>query len=78
MAVTAFLDHVDVDHINARARQVRFTAVLARLIVTVLFTFGWLTAKLFSVAWFAIAWMAVAVAEGWNAGRAEAKNSRRE
>jgi hypothetical protein len=78
MAVTTFLDHVDVDHINARARQISFGAVLARLIVTVLFTLGWLTAKIFSVAWFVIAWMAVAVAEGWNAGRAEVKHSRRE
>ena len=73
MSVTAIYDRVEPERISEKARQVTFGKTLVRLIATVFFIVGWVTARVFTVVWFVVVWSALAVAEGWQVGRAEAK-----
>lgn len=54
-----------VDDVTRQAKQVHPGRVIAAVSGGVLFTIGWLTAKLFGVLWFAAVWGALAAREGW-------------
>jgi len=55
---------IDVAAVTARARRVRFSAVLVAVLTGVFYVPGWLAGKL----WFCIAWAGCAVAEGFTDG----------
>jgi Tfp pilus assembly protein PilW len=67
--VTTFTQRVPVDRIDQRARAAQPGRVALTVIVSVLFSVGWLVARTLSVLWIGLAWSASAVAEGWAAGR---------
>lgn len=68
--MTAILDRVPTDRISARARAARPGVTLLRALTAVLFGLGWIVARVLGALWLVAAWMAIAVAEGWQEGRA--------
>lgn len=74
--MTTFLDRVDYEDVTARAHEVSFIKTVARLLAYLLFSVGWVIAKIFTVTWFAAVWMALATADGWNDARAGTKTVR--
>jgi hypothetical protein len=66
------LDRVPVDRISAEATQVRFGPTMLTIIAGVLYGFGWLAGKTFSLLWLAVAWSAMAVKVGWMESRSSA------
>lgn len=75
-SMTAFLERVDPEDVTARAREVSFIETVARLLAVILFAFGWVIAKAFTVVWFAAVWVALSFADGWAAARADTKTLR--
>jgi uncharacterized membrane protein YedE/YeeE len=71
----AALNAVPVDRITARARQVSFRRSVLVALAGLLFGFGWVIAKVFSVAWLSVVWCAVAVSEGWREAHDERERS---
>jgi hypothetical protein len=65
--MTAMLERVPLDEINLRAQQVRPGRTVLTLIAGALFGLGWLTARVFAVAWLALTWSWAAASEGWEA-----------
>lgn len=63
------LDEAAVERVSQRAREVKFSRVMASLLGSVFFFLGWLAAKVFTVSWFVIVWCALATADGWQQGR---------
>lgn len=66
---TTLIDRVPVDRITAEARNIHAGRTLLTLVAAVLFAVGWITAKVFTVAWVAIAWGMAAVKVGWQDAR---------
>jgi hypothetical protein len=66
---TALLDRIETERISQRAREVRFSDTLLRLVATFFFLIGWTAAKVLGGLWLAVAFCGVAVAEGWREGR---------
>jgi hypothetical protein len=66
---STLLDRVPVDEITARASSVKFGRSVKRLITSVLFGVGWVTAKAFAVAWLALAFCWLALGTGWREAR---------
>lgn len=64
---TSTLDRIPLDQITARAREVRPGRTVLTLIAGALFGLGWITAKVFSVAWLCLAWSLAAVQTGYEA-----------
>jgi len=58
---TDVLAKIPVDAITAQAREVRFWRTVLTVIAAVLFGLGWVTARVFAVAWLAASWSWVAV-----------------
>ena len=73
---TTVLDRVPVDEITAQAREVRFWRTVLTVIAAVLFGLGWVTARVFAVAWLAASWSWVAVREGWRASHGPSRAAR--
>lgn len=63
------LARVPVERINRQAREIHFWRTVLTLLAGLLFGLGWLTAKVFAVAWLAMAWTATAVKVGWQEAR---------
>ena len=71
--MTAITERIPLDEITAQAREVHFWRTVLTLVAALLFGLGWVTAKVFALAWLAFAWSAVAVREGWREGRKAAQ-----
>lgn len=65
----AVLDRVPLDKITAEARAINFVRTLLTLIAGVLFTVGWVAAKICKAVWFVAAWTFAAVRVGWREAR---------
>jgi hypothetical protein len=72
---TTVLDRVPVDEITDQARAVRPARTLLTVIAAVLFGIGWVTARVFTVAWFSVMWCGVAVREGWRASHGPSRKA---
>jgi len=73
---TDVLAKIPVDAITAQAREVRFWRTVLTVIAAVLFGLGWVTARVFAVAWLAASWSWVAVREGWRASHGPSRAAR--
>ena len=74
--MTAVLERVPVDRITAEAKDVQFWRTVLTALAGLLYGFGWITAKAFTVLWRAIVFIGVAVKVGWqDARKAEASVS---
>ena len=73
---TTTLDKIPVDAITAQAKQVRFWRTVLTVIAAALYGAGWVTARVFAVAWLAASWCWVAVREGWRASRGPSRAAR--
>lgn len=63
--MTTLAERIPVDEISEQARQVHFGRLVLTLIASVLYSVGWVAARLF----FCVAWCGVAVRVGWKEGR---------
>ena len=66
---TALLHRVPVDRITTQAKQVRFGHTILTILAAVLFSIGWVVAKVFTVLWLGLAWAVTAVKVGWQDAR---------
>jgi len=73
---TDVLAKIPVDAITAQAREVRFWRTVLTVIAAVLFGLGWVTARVFAVAWLAASWSWVAGREGWRASHGPSRAAR--
>ena len=73
---TDVLAKIPVDAITAQAREVRFWRTVLTVIAAALFGLGWVTARVFAVAWLAASWSWVAVREGWRASHGPSRAAR--
>jgi len=68
--MTAVLaNRVPVDRITTQAKQVRFGHTILTILAAILFSLGWVVAKVFSAIWLVLAWSVTAVKVGWQDGR---------
>ena len=73
--MTALTERIPLDEITAQAREVRPGRTLLTVVAAVLFGLGWVTARVFSVAWLAAMWSGVAVREGWRASHGPSRKA---
>src|SRR5260221_8817989 len=66
---TSVLGRVPVEQITERARSARPGLTLLTLLGGLLFSVGWVSARMFTVSWLCAAWCGSAVAEGWAASK---------
>jgi hypothetical protein len=55
---------VDLDRLDAEAREVDFRRVVMTVIVALFFAIGWVVGRL----WIGMVWSALAIREGWREG----------
>ena len=72
---TTTLDKIPLDAITEQARQVRPGRTVLTVIAAVLFGLGWVTARVFAVAWLSVMWCGVAVREGWRASHGPSRKA---
>jgi len=75
---TTLAERVPLDEITAQARAVHPGRTLLTVIAAVLFGVGWVTARVFAVAWLAAMWCGVAVREGWRASHGPSRKAQLE
>jgi len=75
---TTLAERVPLDAITEQARQVRPGRTLLTVIAAVLFGAGWVTARVFAVAWLSAMWCGVAVREGWRASHGPSRKAQLE
>lgn len=74
--MTALTEQFSLDDLEAKAREVRPGRTLLTALAAVLFGIGWVTARVFAVAWLAFTWSWVAVREGWRASHGPSRAQR--
>jgi hypothetical protein len=63
--MTAVLERVPIDRINAEARDTHFWLTLLKAIAGLLYGIGWVAAKTLGYIWLGLCWAGVAVKVGW-------------
>jgi hypothetical protein len=76
--MTTLADRVPVDSITAQAKQVRPGRAVLTFIAAMLFGLGWVTSRVFAVAWLGFAWSWTAVRVGWESGHGPSRRKQLE